>query len=197
MFLFVVGMVGVVYLGLTAQPTSTVVLLPDADGGIGMVDVRTVNARQVLTSHFASARVTSRGSIVSDTRDAERMRELYARTLTALPRAPATYVLMFEFGSGADMVPEFKPIFEQLRQDLASYPAAEITVIGHTDSVGSLEDNDKLSIERAESVRKLLIEAGLPPSIITVEGRGERQLAVPTADEVPLPENRRVEINLR
>ena len=197
MVLFVAGFVGLIYLGLTTQPISTVVLLPNADGGVGMLDVRTDNARLALSSQFASARVRSSGRIVAATEDALQTRQRYAQTLVALPMAPATYVLTFESGSAVDIAPTFKPVLEQLQRVLATFPAAEITVIGHTDSVGSLADNDRLSIERAETVRQLLIETGIAPSMITIAGRGEREPAVPTADEVPLPQNRRVEINLR
>ena len=46
-------------------------------------------------------------------------------------------------------------------------------------------------------VRDLLLQAGISASLITIAGRGEREPVVPTADEVPQAENRRVEINLR
>ncbi len=86
---------------------------------------------------------------------------------------------------------------QQLRAVLADYPAPEITVIGHTDRVGSLQDNDRLSLQRAQTVRDLLVKAGVDPAMITIAGRGEREPAVLTADEVPMAQNRRVEINLR
>ena len=51
--------------------------------------------------------------------------------------------------------------------------------------------------DRAETVRRMLIDAGIPPAIISITGRGEREPAVLTPDDMAMPQNRRVEINLR
>ena len=73
----------------------------------------------------------------------------------------------------------------------------DIVVIGHTDTIGALEWNDKLSLARAERVREALIAQGLPATRITAAGRGEREPLVTTADNVAEPRNRRVEVNVR
>ena len=86
---------------------------------------------------------------------------------------------------------------DTVRRLLAERPAAELVVIGHTDTVGSRESNDELSRQRAASVRAMLIEAGFPADKMEIAGRGERELLVPTANEVDEPRNRRVEINIR
>jgi len=70
-------------------------------------------------------------------------------------------------------------------------------VIGHTDTVGADAFNDKLSLERAQTVREILIGMGVPAQNITAAGRGRRELLVPTADNVSEPRNRRVELNVR
>jgi outer membrane protein OmpA-like peptidoglycan-associated protein len=87
--------------------------------------------------------------------------------------------------------------FNRIKAELAVRPAPEVVVIGHTDRVGALEYNDKLSLTRAETVRAALIAAGIMPLQMEVAGRGEREPAVPTADEVKEPRNRRVEIIVR
>ena len=76
-------------------------------------------------------------------------------------------------------------------------PAPEITVIGHTDRVGSDEDNDALSRARAETVRKLIEQTGVEATSLEATGRGEREPLVQTADKVAEPRNRRVEISIR
>ena len=73
----------------------------------------------------------------------------------------------------------------------------EILVVGHTDRVGSVESNDKLSLQRANAIAALLRSAGLPAELVTAVGRGERQPLVPTPDEVAEPRNRRAEIIIR
>lgn len=53
-----------------------------------------------------------------------------------------------------------------------------IDVIGYTDPDGTAEYNNKLSKRRASSVRRLLVENGIPTNIITSEGRGETDLII-------------------
>lgn len=197
MLLFAVGLAGILFLGLNAQPSSTVVLLPEADGRTGALELRTDGAQQRLDTPYASATSNARGVFVTRTEDADAVHQRYARVLAARPTAPVSFVLMFEFGSARDVTPSFEPVLQELLASLANYPAPEITVIGHTDRVGNLRDNDLLSLQRAQTVRDLLIKAGVDPALITIAGRGEREPAVATADEVPLAQNRRVEINLR
>jgi OmpA-OmpF porin, OOP family len=197
MFIFAIGLAGLLYLGLTAQPTSTVVLLPDADGRAGRVELQTDAARQTLDAPNASARVTNRGLFVARTEDADEIQRRYAQVLAARPAAPVSFTLIFESGSAVELAPEFKAVLDQLLAAIARYPAPEVIVIGHTDRVGSDADNDRLSIRRAETVRDKLVQAGIAASLITVAGRGEREPAIETADGVAQAENRRVEISVR
>ena len=76
-------------------------------------------------------------------------------------------------------------------------PLPDIMVIGHTDTVGGLEYNDRLSRARAERLRDLLAELGIPAARIEAAGRGKRELLVPTEENVSEARNRRVEINVR
>lgn len=197
MLLFAVGLAGILYLGLTAQPTSTVVLLPDADGHAGKVEMQTAGAKQALDQAYASANITHRGQFVASVLDAATVEQRYARTLAARPAAPESFTLIFESGSAVDLAPDFQAVLARLLAAVARYPAPEVTVIGHTDRVGSVEDNDRLSIRRAETVRDKLVQAGLAASMVSIAGRGEREPALATADEVAQAENRRVEINIR
>jgi outer membrane protein OmpA-like peptidoglycan-associated protein len=70
-------------------------------------------------------------------------------------------------------------------------------VIGHTDSVGGITGNDKLSLARAERMREMMIGMGIPAERIQAAGRGKRELLVPTEDNVSEARNRRVEISVR
>ena len=72
-----------------------------------------------------------------------------------------------------------------------------LAVIGHTDRVGSVQSNDALSLQRARAVRESIIADGFDPNRITAAGRGERDPAVPTDDEVAEPRNRRTEVIVR
>ncbi len=191
------GIIGLAFLIMNWQPGSRVVLLPDSNGKTGAVIVKTDTSQQLLSTAYGSASVNTKGVITLQAEDAAKVTQRYASTLDARPQPPVSFILYFEFGSAADIVPAFNPVLAQLLAALPTYPAPEITVIGHTDRVGSLESNDRLSLQRAQTVRDLIVQAGIPSDIIGVSGRGEREPVVATDDEVPEEKNRRVEINLR
>lgn len=81
--------------------------------------------------------------------------------------------------------------------DIKQVPAPELMVIGHTDSVGSDEVNDPLSLKRAEVIKELLAASGVQTLRMEAVGRGKRDPLVPVGDNVAEPKNRRVELRLR
>lgn len=89
---------------------------------------------------------------------------------------------------------------EQALQDLYMYlarnPQVRIKIVGHTDSVGKDEANQKLSDGRANEVMKDLIERGIAPDILQAEGRGETQPIDTNDTEEGRQNNRRVEIEI-
>ena len=79
-------------------------------------------------------------------------------------------------------------------QIVAASPGGEVSVIGHTDDVGSDASNQELSVNRAESVAARLIPALGPGYTVRTEGRGESEPAVPGHSAEARAINRRVEI---
>ena len=68
-------------------------------------------------------------------------------------------------------------------------------VVGHTDTKGSQKYNMLLSMDRAKTIRKILINLGIKSENIKLIGKGEEELSVQTNDETPHPANRRAEIS--
>lgn len=174
-----------------------VVLLPDADGKTGAVLVKTPREEKLLDTPYATITIDQRGAIRSVEPAQAIVKERYAATLQSMPPRPRSFVVHFALGSATEFVAGSKPVLDELKAFLAAHPAPEITVIGHTDRVGSVDFNDNLSRQRAQTVRDLLVEIGIQAVSMDVAGRGEREPLVPTADEVPEEKNRRVEISVR
>jgi len=77
---------------------------------------------------------------------------------------------------------------------LMAYPGLNVKVEGHTDSIGSQDYNQKLSDERAETVRGFMVSQGVSPEIITAQGFGMSQPVAPNDSAAGRSKNRRVEL---
>ena len=102
----------------------------------------------------------------------------------------------FDFNS--DRVrPEFAPTLGEMARILNQDPRSTVTIVGHTDSVGSDAYNMDLSLRRARSVAAELNYRGVDRGRLYTEGRGERQPRADNATEQGRRMNRRVEIFIR
>jgi OOP family OmpA-OmpF porin len=84
----------------------------------------------------------------------------------------------FEVNS-ARLTADSRVVLEAVAKDLVKYPRLRIELQGHTDSSGSDAYNLKLSQQRAESVRALLLEQGVAADQVVARGYGE---TMPVAD---------------
>lgn len=182
--------------GCAGVPREKFILLPDADGSVGEITVKTKEGEARLSSAYAAAEAMSDGSVRLAEESATAVRERFASALAARPPAAVSFNVFFVFDKD-ELTPESTAQFDRIKKELASRAAPEIVVIGHTDRVGALEYNDALSLKRAETVRAALVDAGVRREQIEIAGRGEREPAVATPDEVAEPRNRRVEIMVR
>lgn len=93
-----------------------------------------------------------------------------------------------------------KPLGTQTLTNVAlvvkEYSKTAINIVGHTDSTGSTATNQKLSLERANSVANLLIQQGTSATRMTVYGAGSSQPIASNSTETGRAQNRRVEITL-
>ena len=175
-----------------------VVLLADADGAVGAVDLSTGAGSVTLDTLRAGAVVgtaaASPGTV--GTLGEQDVRDLFGRAIGAEPEPPVAVRLYFETGTN-QLTPasqaELPTVLETIRRRVA--PGVEIA--GHTDRVGASDVNDRLALQRAQLVRQLVLDLGVPARLISVDSFGERDPVVPTADGVDEPRNRRVEVTVR
>jgi outer membrane protein OmpA-like peptidoglycan-associated protein len=106
---------------------------------------------------------------------------------------PHSYLVFFDFNK-SDLTPQAVTIVDQAAKNAETTKVTQLTVTGHTDTVGSDAYNMRLSRRRAESVAAQLEKDGIPSSEIEIVAKGKRDLLVPTADGVKEPQNRRVQI---
>jgi len=105
----------------------------------------------------------------------------------------AMYLVFFdhdksEIGAGGQNV------LDAVAEEVRARSLNAVTVVGHTDSSGPNSYNNRLAMRRANAVRDGLTARGVDAALIRVEGRGEDELLVQTADGVREPANRRAQI---
>ncbi len=111
----------------------------------------------------------------------------------APPKVAHSYMVFFDFNK-SDLTPDAVSIVDQAAKNASPAKATQLTVTGHTDTVGSDAYNMRLSRRRAESVAAELEKQGIPASEIALVAKGKTDLLVPTKDGVREPQNRRVTI---
>ena len=102
------------------------------------------------------------------------------------------------FASGsASLDSRLYPTLDRIAGTLNEYPKTTITVVGHTDSVGSIEANRALSRNRAAAVADYLAQRGVRRDRMTVDSRGELEPIADNETEAGRAQNRRVEMLVR
>lgn len=173
-------------------------LLPDSETG---VTGRAVVSNKAGAADLAAPRDTT---LATSRRRPGRVRTLseadvdrfFGDALSALPPPPRHFTLFFRFESD-ELTDESHALVPEILRAVKDRADPEVAVVGHTDTMGTPPANVELGLKRAMMVRALLVDAGLAASTIEVTSHGEGDLLVRTADDVPEPRNRRVEISVK
>jgi outer membrane protein OmpA-like peptidoglycan-associated protein len=100
--------------------------------------------------------------------------------------------IQFRFNS-ADLDVDAAPTLMELRDALNASPSLRLTLIGHTDSIGTPQYNRTLSYRRAQSVMTWLVAKGVPSARLAVDGRGQEQPIADNGTDEGRALNRRVQ----
>jgi outer membrane protein OmpA-like peptidoglycan-associated protein len=191
----VVALLAVAALVGACGSRGTVVLLPEKDGRQAAVAVKQGEREVVLEEPYAAAKLAPSGPGAYRS-SAQEVEAQFGPALAAQPARPATFTLYFVEGRD-EFTEDSKREVDRILAEVARRPVPDVLVVGHTDLVGTDPFNDALGLQRAEVVRAALVRLGVPSGDIRTVSRGKRQPAVPTADGVAEPRNRRVEIVVR
>ena len=95
------------------------------------------------------------------------------------------------------MTDRARQIVREAAENSTKVQYTRIEVDGHTDTSGTPQYNQGLSIRRARAVQAELVADGVPQNAITIQGFGDTHLLVATGPGVREPQNWRVEIIIR
>jgi outer membrane protein OmpA-like peptidoglycan-associated protein len=113
------------------------------------------------------------------------------------PRASVArqYVIYFAFNKCA-ITADADEVLSEAAAAAQQLSAVSVKIVGHTDTVGTLEANQRLSECRANAAKTNLVVKGVSPGSISATGRGETQLLVQSGNNVKEPQNRRATVDL-
>ncbi|HEX6734300.1 MAG TPA: OmpA family protein [Azonexus sp.] len=179
---------------LAACGKSYVVLLENPDGSTGAIVVKGAKGEQVIDQ-------ARQGAAIDGSRPPAAVAEAdiardFGQAMAARPMLPERFLLYFESG-GAQLTAESAALLPTIVERASRRPAVDVSIIGHTDTLGRAEQNEQLALQRAQAIADQIKAKGLKVHALSVESHGERNLLVATPDETSEPRNRRVEVSLR
>jgi len=181
-----------------APKKNLIVLLPDPDGQVGKIAVSNKGGTQLLTEsrHATEIKAVDVSPTSPVSMKEEDVFKIFGEALSAQPEIPLRFLLYFESGT-AELTVESQRQISEILGAIEARKSKDITIVGHTDRVGSREENYKLGLERAVSIQAIIVSKGADPSGIEIASHGEDNPLVKTEDGIAEPRNRRIEITAR
>lgn len=181
-----------------APPRAEFLLLPDADGRTGAIRVSNAGGVQPLAKagDATAVRDAQTAPAAPEPMDQARIDRIFGAVLAAAPTPPVHFILWFEKDS-PELTADSRTDVARIVASIRERGATDASVVGHTDTLGDDRRNVELSLKRAMAVGSLLVAAGVDPGTLEITSHGEKNLLVPTADNVAEPRNRRVEVTVR
>jgi outer membrane protein OmpA-like peptidoglycan-associated protein len=174
-----------------------IVLLPDDQGKTGVIVVSSAGVERRLDRPRQTVTVeTGSPPGLPTVMPGKEVAAIAGPALAALPKPPARFILYFEHDS-VDLTPKSQALLKKVLETIRDRSPVDISVVGHTDTVGKKEYNYALSLKRAVAVASILRRKGVDPSVLDITSHGKDNPLVPTGDQVREPRNRRVEITVR
>jgi outer membrane protein OmpA-like peptidoglycan-associated protein len=175
-----------------------IVLLPDTDTGTtGSIRVSNEFGSVDMSSPRQMTRATpTTGPEAVRTLSEAEVSQRFGTALGALPPPSRHFTLGFRFESD-ELTPDSAALVPEILAAAKGMPFPEVAIIGHTDTMGDARANAELGLRRAGSIQRLLLDAGVDGSTITVSSHGEADLLIKTPNNTPEPRNRRVEVVVR
>jgi outer membrane protein OmpA-like peptidoglycan-associated protein len=119
--------------------------------------------------------------------------ELPKQAESTMPRQQTLFGVAFT-GTTANLTPDSYRALDPIAEELRKFPAIEIEIRGHTDSMGKYQTNLNLSQTRAEAVRQYIISRGIDATRLRAVGFGSSSPIADNRTATGRTQNRRIEI---
>ncbi len=174
-----------------------VVLTPNPDGKTGSITVSNQAGGVDIKSPYNATTVKDSTKSPNPPNELSRdtINAIFSEALSIEPKPPVHFILYFE--KDLLLTSDSVKLLPEILTAIKERSSTDISVIGHTDTVGSKEYNMALSINRANSVRDLLVTKGVNLNHIKITSHGKENPLIKTEDNVNEPRNRRVEVVVR
>jgi outer membrane protein OmpA-like peptidoglycan-associated protein len=191
----IITWLGMLIASLMNNPVTTTVVLVDNGKEHNAIVVETKKGSVIIDKpyHYVqlSALDAPPSSIKSISKD--EVKKKFKTVIKSTPLKPISVLLYFKNNSN-ELTEESKAKLPEILEYIKKRAPCDVTIIGHADTKGSEEYNIKISLKRAEMVKKWILSQDIKINSLNVESYGESDLLVQTPDNVSEPKNRRVEL---
>ncbi len=179
-------------------PAMVLVLLPDETGEVGQVTLSRPGGDVVLTRAGEAVQVTARADAPAApfAMPAEDVGRVFGTAIAVRPTAPARFLLYFEDDADT-LTAESRSRLAEVVQSVVDRRAVDVSIVGHTDTVGTRAYNFRLGLRRAQRVQEAIRALPIDQSIVRVDTHGKDAPLIASGDNVAEPRNRRVEVTVR
>ncbi len=194
----IITWIGMFIASVMNNPAATTVVLVDNNKDHNAIVVKTQKGSVVIDKPYHYVELTSPEAPPSKVEviSKSEIDEKFKTALKSLPPKPVSILLYFKNNSN-ELTDESKAKLPEILKIIKSRMPCDITVIGHADTKGKEEYNVKVSLKRAQTVKKWILSKNVNLNSLKVESYGESDLLVKTPDNVSEPRNRRVELLIR
>jgi len=196
--LMLLGLALLFCLAACSRDRAIVVLLPQPDGSTSKLIVSNQGGSQMLQQPNQATGIQSAESAPKEPEflDDQKIQDIFGNTIKALPPAPIHFILYFKTDT-TELSDDSRKLLGKILPAIVDHESTDVSIVGHTDRVGTREYNFHLGMERAILVRKFLLALGIDPKFFEVASHGEDNPLIPTDDEIREAKNRRVEVVVR
>jgi outer membrane protein OmpA-like peptidoglycan-associated protein len=185
-------------LSACCRDRNLVVLLAEPGGATSQLLVSNQGGSQLLQEPNMATSIQTAQSAPKkpEAMQEQEIRQTFGAALLAMPSPPIHFILYFKTDT-TEVTDDSRKLLAKVLPAIADHQSTDVSIIGHTDRVGTRAYNFQLGLKRALLVQKMLLSLGINPQFIEVTSHGEDNPLIQTKDEVREQRNRRVEVVVR